>query len=118
MFLGQKSDAGGGDDQKPVLKGVGTIHYLAVDNSKKREGKRDRYKQYRSVLSMSFKSAVLVPTTHGNSLNKRNDKFGEYIPLGDKDNKQNGHTFFVPYYSRGLATSRDSWEDNYSKKQC
>ena len=37
------------------------------------------------------------------------------MPLGDKDNQENKQTFFVPFYSRGLATARDTWCYNASK---
>ncbi len=37
------------------------------------------------------------------------------ILLGDKDNKTNKRTFFVPYYSNGLKTQRDAWCYNSSQ---
>lgn len=58
----------------------------------------------------------LHPNAHGDWLNQRNDIFGSFIPLGDKDNKGNKQTFFVPYYSNGLKTQRDAWCYNFSQK--
>lgn len=34
--------------------------------------------------------------------------------MGDKDDKKNKRTFFVPYYSSGLKTNRDAWCYNSS----
>lgn len=59
----------------------------------------------------------LHPNIHGDWLNQRNDIFGSFIPLGDKDNKGNKQTFFVPFYSRGLSTGRDAWCYNFSQKK-
>ena len=58
----------------------------------------------------------LHPNEHGDWLNQRNDVFSSFIPLGDKDNKENKQTFFMPFYSNGLKTNADSWMYNYSKK--
>ena len=55
------------------------------------------------------------PNEHGDWISKRNDKFGTWISIGDKDDKNNTNTFFVPRYGRGLATSRDVWCYNCSK---
>lgn len=57
----------------------------------------------------------LHPNEHGDWLNQRNDVFSSFIPLGDKDNKENKQTFFVPFYSNGLKTQRDAWCYNASK---
>lgn len=35
--------------------------------------------------------------------------FDSLIKLGDKEDKKNKMTVFVPCYGRGLATSRDAW---------
>jgi len=59
---------------------------------------------------------TIQPNEHADWLNQRNDLFGSFIPLGDKDNKDNRQTIFAPYYSNGLKTNADSWMYN-SKKE-
>ena len=57
----------------------------------------------------------VYPNEHGDWLNKRNEIFKLYIPLGNKEDKKDKKTFFVPYYSNGLKTQRDPWCYNSSK---
>nr|WP_236659022.1 type ISP restriction/modification enzyme [Burkholderia thailandensis] len=45
-------------------------------------------------------------------MKQRDDRFGEYIALGDKDSKYDRKIFEI--YSRGVATSRDAWCYNSS----
>ena len=56
-----------------------------------------------------------IPTA-GDWISHGNDLFKTFIPLGDKDDKSNPKTFFVPFYSNGLKTQRDSWCYNSSRK--
>ena len=62
-----------------------------------------------------MKWTTLQPNEHGDWLNKRNDQFGSFISLGEKGDKDNKQTVFVPYYSRGLETARDAWVYNSSR---
>ena len=59
---------------------------------------------------------LLRPNEHNDWLNQRSDLFSSFIPLGDKDDKSNTKTVFAPFYSRGLATTRDAWCYNSSKR--
>ena len=59
----------------------------------------------------------ITPNEHGDWLNKRSEMFKHYTLLGNKDDKKDKRTFFVPYYSRGLATCRDTWSYNSSKQK-
>ena len=56
----------------------------------------------------------ITPDQHGDWFNKRSEQFKLFTPLGDKDDKKNKKTFFVPYYSNGLKTQRDPWCYNSS----
>ena len=58
---------------------------------------------------------TLQPNEHADWLNPRNPGFESFIPLGDKDNKNNEHTVFAPIYSRGLETARDAWCYSFNK---
>lgn len=91
------------------------IYYYDIGDYLSREQKLDIITNFKSMENLPF--TRLKPNEHGDWISQRNDKFGTWIPIGDKDNKDNKSTFFVPVYSRGLATARDSWCYCFSKKQ-
>lgn len=88
------------------------IHYYDIGDYLSREDKLRIIKQFGSVENIPW--SILEPNEHGDWISHRNEMFKQFIPLGDKDNKKNKQTFFVPYYTRGLATSRDAWCYNSS----
>jgi len=89
--------------------GKATIHYRDIGDYLSREQKLDLMIKSKSVLAEPSKWTVLQPDEHGDWLTQRNDQFATFIPLGDKDDKNNKATFFVPVYSNGLKTNRDAW---------
>ena len=96
--------------KKPaVTTGKATIHYRDIGDYLSREQKLDLIIKSKSVLAEPSKWTVLQPDEHGDWLTQRNDQFATFIPLGDKDDKNNKATFFVPLYGRGLTTARDAW---------
>lgn len=102
--------------KKPGHQGKAFIQYHDIGDYLSREEKLAIIAQKRSILDSSMEWTHLHPNIHGDWLNQRNDIFGSFIPLGDKDNKGNNQTFFVPYYSNGLKTQRDAWCYNFSQK--
>lgn len=91
-----------------------TIYYNEVADYMNKEEKLALLKQYNNVLNSKIPLRILIPNEHGDWLNQRSDLFSSFIPIGDKDDKNNRATVFIPFYSRGLATSRDSWCYNFS----
>lgn len=91
------------------------IYYYDIGDYLSREQKLDIIASFKSMKNLPF--TRLKPNEHGDWISQRNDKFGTWIPIGDKENKDNKSTFFAPVYSRGLATARDSWCYCFSKKQ-
>ena len=91
------------------------IHYYDIGNYLSREDKLRIIKQFGSVENIPW--TILEPNEHGDWINHRNEMFKDFIPLGDKDDKKNKRTFFVPYYSNGLKTQRDPWCYNSSVLQ-
>ena len=87
------------------------IHYYDIGDYLSREDKLRIIKQFGSVDRIPW--TILEPNEHGDWINHRNEMFKRFILLGDKDDKKNKQTFFVPYYSRGLATARDAWCYNF-----
>lgn len=91
-----------------------TIYYHDIGDYLTREQKLANISKMKSVLAKNFTQKVLQSDEHGDWFNQRSNTFGNYIPLGDKDNKHNLETFFVPYYSNGLKTQRDIWCYSFS----
>lgn len=91
-----------------------TIYYADIGDYLKRPEKLEKITKMKSVLSKNFVQKVLQPDEHGDWLNQRSDVYENYIPLGDKDDKNNEKIFFVPYYSNGLKTQRDIWCYSFS----
>ena len=91
------------------------IHYYDIGDYLSREDKLRIIKQFGSVENIPWN--ILEPNEHGDWINHRNEMFKDFIPLGDKDDKKNKRTFFVPYYSCGSQSNRDSWVYNYSRGQ-
>ena len=101
--------------KNPVHKDKAFIQYHDIGDYLSREEKLAIIAEKRSILNPAMSWTHLRPNVYGDWLNQRNDIFGSFIPLGDKDNKDNKQTFFVPYYSNGLKTQRDAWCYNFSQ---
>lgn len=93
------------------------IYYHDIGDYLNREEKLAIISKMQSIINPSMEWIQLHPNAQGDWLNQRNDIFGTFIPLGDKDNKKNEQIFFVPYYSNGLKTQRDAWCYNYSHEK-
>ena len=92
-----------------------TIHYHDIGDYLNREEKLALIKKFKSVVNAEMPWKQLIPNEHGDWINARNDAFSTFIPLGAKDDKLNKASFFVPFYSNGVKTQRDSWCYNSSK---
>jgi predicted helicase len=57
----------------------------------------------------------IVPNDSCDWINQRSGGFSDLIKLGDKDEKDNFKTFFLPHYSLGLNTGRAAWCYNSSE---
>jgi predicted helicase len=93
------------------------IRYHDIGDYLSREEKLNAIAKFTTISNPEMGWDILQSDTHGDWLNQRNDVFGTFIPLGDKDNKQNKASYFVPYYSNGLKTQRDAWCYNNSEKK-
>lgn len=90
-----------------------TIYYYDIGDYLTREDKLEIIRKFGSLSNVPWKT--LSPNEHGDWINKRNSAFEEFIPIGDKTDKANQSTFFVPFYSNGLKTQRDVWCYNSSR---
>ena len=100
--------------KKPGHTGKALIQYHDIGDYLSREEKLAIIAEKRSILNPAMNWTHIRPNAQGDWLNQRNDIFGSFIPLGDKDDKDNKQTFFVPFYSRGLETAADFWFYDFS----
>lgn len=89
------------------------IYYHDIGDYLTREQKLEMVKKFRSVNGVEWKT--LEPNEKNDWINVRDGVFDGLILLGDKNNKNNTNTIFVPYYSNGAKTNRDAWVSNFSK---
>ena len=101
-------------NKNPDEKAV--IYYHDIGDYLKRTDKLEILKHFKGINNSKIEWKVLRPNEHNDWLNQRSDLFSSFIPLGDKDDKSNTKTVFAPFYSRGLATTRDAWCYNSSKR--
>ena len=93
------------------------IYYYDIGDYLTREEKLDKISSFKSMENLPF--TRLIPNEYGDWIDKRNDKFSTWIPIGaDKKKKfDNASQSFFTIYSLGCVTSRDSWVYNYSHSQ-
>ena len=107
---------------KKDCEGKSTIHYIKTADYMKKNEKFDLLTSSHSFasLSKSHSMETLDPKPNGDWIIERNDAFQKLVPLaGDTHKKFENNiekTIFAGY-TRGVATSRDSWAYNYSKEQ-
>lgn len=86
-----------------------TIHYHDIGDYLKREEKLRIVKKFHSIGNAEMPWKTLKPNKEGDWINQRNEVFDSFIPIGDKKGDEIDNAFFLPFYGRGLATSRDVW---------
>lgn len=93
---------------------MATICYHDIGDYLSREEKLKRIRINRSALG-GMEWVTIIPNEKNDWINQRDGVFDSMFLLGDKENKENKRTFFVPIYARGIGTSRDAWAYNFSK---
>jgi len=93
-----------------------TIYYHDIGDYLKRTDKLEILQQFKGVNNSKIEWKVLKPNEHGDWLNQRSDLFGSFIPIepDKKFNLKSNTTFSLNVI--GVATNRDAWVYNYSKK--
>lgn len=97
-----------------IKKEKASIYYHDIGDYLTREEKLKIISNFKSVKNIDW--TVLTPNQEGDWINQRNEKFDTFIPLIDKDNKNNKNTFFNISSNR-VVTNRDTWVYSYSKGQ-
>ena len=94
------------------------IHYKDVGDYLSREQKLKTIGDAGSIPGINDWQ-IIKPDRNHDWLNQRDDTFTEYLPMGSraaKSGKKNKNAIFQ-MYSLGIATHRDSWMYNSSKKE-
>ncbi|WLF85077.1 type ISP restriction/modification enzyme [Moraxella sp. ZY210820] len=99
--------------KNPNSKNIGKIYYYDIGNYLNRQEKLDKITHLKSIENIVDWQQI-IPDEFNDWLNQRDTNFDKYISMGDKKDKNSVVIF--NNYSRGLATARDAWCYNYSKK--
>jgi len=100
--------------KKPGNNAPAKIQYRDIGDYFNQVEKLQKVKDLASLLSPEMQLSSITPNEENDWLNQRDGVFDTFIPIGDKDNKD-GKTIFVPCYSCGVKTNRDSWVYNFSE---
>ena len=92
-----------------------TIYYHDIGDYLSREDKLAILRKFGSIEHIEWQQ--LSPNKHGDWLNQRNDAFENFIPLAPEKKFDLSTKSVFTTYSLGLATGRDAWVYNFSKKQ-
>ena len=92
------------------------IYYRDIGDYLSREKKLEIVREMRSMLDPKMDLVEITPNAKNDWINQRDGLFDSLIPIGDKDDKKS-QTAFLPQYSLGLNTNRDTWSYNFSKEQ-
>lgn len=88
-----------------------TIHYYDIGDYLSREEKLSIVNKFGSVNHIPWQT--LQSNEHGDWLSLRNDVFGTFISMGDRDNKNS--IFQSGLFCRGLESARDAWIYNSNR---
>ncbi|MDE2314723.1 MAG: damage-inducible protein, partial [Elusimicrobia bacterium] len=98
--------------KNPNKKGPCRIFYHDIGDYLSREEKLKIISDFGSIKKIPWK--LVTPNDSHDWINQRDPAFEKFISIGDKKDEQSKVVFDV--YSRGIATSRDAWTYNFSKK--
>ncbi|MBF0335223.1 MAG: DEAD/DEAH box helicase [Alphaproteobacteria bacterium] len=94
----------------------GRILFHDIGNYLTREDKLAIVSRFGNIGGITQKNAwkVLTPDEYGDWLGQRDNSFNKFVALGEKES---GSTLgLFGNFSRGIATSRDAWCYNFSRK--
>lgn len=102
--------------KNPDAKQHGQIYWHDIGDYLNREEKLEKVSGFASIggITESKGWQAITPDQHGDWLKQRDDRFADYIVVGDKD--LNTASKLFANYSNGLKTQRDAWCYNSSKQ--
>ncbi|MBV7549862.1 DEAD/DEAH box helicase family protein [Pseudomonas sp. PDM26] len=100
--------------KNPAAQAIGQIHFHDIGDYLSREEKLEKIAGYASVAEIKHWQQI-IPDEHGDWLKQRDNSFGQFIVLGNKESK--GALALFDNYSNGVKTQRDAWAYNAGKTQ-
>ena len=103
--------------KNPLAKAHGKIVLHDIGDYLSQKDKLEKIAAFGSINGITKANGWLpiTPDQHNDWVGQRDDSFGEFIQLGDKDT--DGSKKIFANYSLGVATNRDAWCYSYSKSQ-
>ena len=99
--------------KNPKHKGEIEVNYFDIGDYLSREEKLRFMSNTNSIDELEW--TRLLPNTHGDWINQRDEKYSTFIPLSDKDNKGRESQAIFKMFSTGIQTGRDTWSYSFSK---
>ncbi len=103
----------------PTHSGTAEVFYAEVKDYATRQEKLNQISGYGSIRGISGADAFrfITPNDHGDWISSRDDRFATFQEIANKALKGKEATPAIfRQFSRGLATSRDAWCYNFSRK--
>lgn len=102
--------------KKPNNNKIAEIHYHDIGDYLNREEKLSIISKFGSIANADMKWQLIKPNEHGDWISLRNSEFENYIPIDcDVKYKPLSESYFLTF-SRGTASSSDTWVYNYSEE--
>jgi len=95
----------------PGPRGPAAIRYRDIGDYLTREEKLEAVKKFGSIGGVGGWEEI-VPDKHNDWLGQRDDRFGDYLPMGSREAKGGRRDAVFRMYSAGITTSRDVWAYN------
>ncbi len=95
--------------KNPDAVSSGVIHYYDIGDYLTTDEKFSALETFGSTDRIPWQ--ILEPDTYGDWINRRDETFASFAPLGDKKNASIRPVFSA--YSLGVVTNRDAWAYNF-----
>ena len=94
-----------------------TIYYHDIGDYLSREDKLRMVKSFKSIESKRLEWQIIEPNEKADWVNQRDGVFDSLIPLNPDKNFNTKSQSLFNSVAIGVATNRDSWDYNYSKRE-
>lgn len=103
--------------KNPNSQKTGEVKFCDIGQYLSREEKLSIINAHGSVSGIEDDGgwSTIVPDDHGDWLDQRDERFDDFIQIGNNKDKHAETIFSM--YSSGLKTNRDAWAFNFSKVQ-
>jgi predicted helicase len=99
--------------KNPEASGPCALRYHDIGDYLSREEKLAGISEFGSVGGMAW--TQIAPNAAGDWINPRDETFGGFAPLGDKNKKNGAPDKLFDLHSLGLVTHRDAWAYNFAQ---